>query len=399
MWKIQTLNAISAQGLDRFPRSEYETASEFSNPDAIVVRSADLHQLEFPAALKTIARAGIGVNNIPIERCTDRGIVVFNTPGANANSVKELTLAGLFLASRRIFEGMTWVRTLVGKGDEIPTLYEKSKRQFEGPEITGKTLGVIGLGSVGVMVANAAVALGMHVVGFDPFISVESAWGLSSSVRRSRGLDTLVGECDYISIHVPLNEKTRGMLSKERFALMKRGVRLLNFARGGLVNNEDLGQAIRDGLVSRYVTDFPDEELLHMDNVLCIPHLGASTPEAEANCAVMAVEQLKGFLERGEIDNSVNFPACRMDMVGNQRLVVANRNIPNMVGQITTVLAREDVNISDMLNRHRDGIAYNIIDIDRPLSEKARQMISAIEGVIMVRSIETADEPAAGTRA
>ncbi len=392
MWKIQTLNAISAEGLERFPRSEYETASEFSNPDAIIVRSADLQQLEFPPALKAIARAGIGVNNIPIGRCTERGIVVFNTPGANANSVKELTLTGLFLASRKVFQGMTWVRTLAGKGDEIPTLYEKGKRRFEGPEIAGKTLGVIGLGFVGGLVANAAAALGMHVVGFDPFISVESAWGLSSSVRRSRGLDTLVGECDYITIHVPLNEKTRGMVNKERFALMKRGVRLLNFARGGLVNNEDLGQAIRDGVVACYVTDFPDEELLQMDNVLCIPHLGASTPEAEANCAIMAVDQLRAFLEKGEISNSVNFPACRMDMADNQRLVVANRNIPNMVGQITTILAGEGINISDMLNRHRAGIAYNIIDTDKPLSEKVRQMISAIEGVIMVRVVEPTKE-------
>lgn len=399
MWKIQTLNAISAQGLDRFPRSKYETASEFTNPDAMIVRSADLHQLEFPPGLKAIARAGIGVNNIPIERCTERGIVVFNTPGANANSVKELTLTGLFLASRKIFQGMTWVRTLVGKGDEIPTLYEKGKRRFEGPEIAGKTLGVIGLGAVGVMVANAAAALGMQVVGFDPFISVESAWGLSSNVRRSRGLDTLVGECDYISIHVPLNEKTRGMVNKERFALMKKGVRLLNFARGGLVNNEDLRQAIRDGVVACYVTDFPDEELLQLDNVLCIPHLGASTPEAEANCAIMAVEQLKAFLERGEIENSVNFPPCRMDMVGTQRLVVANRNIPNMVGQIATILAGEGINISDMLNRHRDGIAYNIIDIDKPLSEKAQQTIRAIEGVIMVRNIDTENEATDAPRA
>ncbi|NLD99096.1 MAG: 3-phosphoglycerate dehydrogenase, partial [Fibrobacter sp.] len=292
MFKIQTLNKIAAVGLDLLPRDNFEIASEFNAPDAILVRSANMLDMQIPASVKAIARAGAGVNNIPVNVCSEKGIVVFNTPGANANGVKELVLAGLLLSSRRIIPGIMWAKSLVGKGDEVPKIIEKGKSDFTGPEIKGKRLGVIGLGAIGVMVANDAVELGMQVTGYDPFISVEAAWGLSRNVRRARGLESLLAESDYITLHVPLSDKTKGMINRERMAIMKKGARLLNFARGGLVNNEDLRDALADGTVSAYVTDFPDEDLLKLDNVIAFPHLGASTPEAEDNCAVMAANQL-----------------------------------------------------------------------------------------------------------
>ncbi|MBD3239764.1 MAG: 3-phosphoglycerate dehydrogenase [Chitinivibrionales bacterium] len=387
MYRIQTLNKISSAGLELFPRDGYEIASEIGHPDAVLVRSQKMHDMEIPGTVMAIGRAGAGVNNIPVDRCSERGVVVFNTPGANANGVKELVLTGLFLSSRRVTEGIAWARSLSGKGAEVPVMVEKNKSQFAGPEIKGKKLGVIGLGAIGVMVANDAEALGMEVVGYDPFISVEAAWGLSRNVRRALSLDSLVAEVDYLTIHTPLTDKTKGILNRDRFALMKKGVRLLNFARGGLVNNEDLIGALSDGIVSVYVTDFPDDDLVGLEGVIPIPHLGASTPEAEENCARMAVSQLRDYLEHGNIRNSVNFPACEMPWTGQNRIVVANRNVPNMVGQITTVLAGHKTNINDMLNKSRQNVAYNIIDVDGDVGDEVLDQIRAIDGVIMTRLI------------
>jgi D-3-phosphoglycerate dehydrogenase / 2-oxoglutarate reductase len=387
MYKIQTLNKIATVGLELFPRDEYEIASEIVNPDAVVVRSFDMHETAMPESLKVIARAGAGVNNIPIDKCSAQGILVLNTPGANADSVKELTIASLFLSSRKIIQGITWAKTLIGKGDEVPKLIEKGKSNFEGPEIKGKRLGVIGLGAIGVKVANDAIALGMEVTGFDPVISVEAAWELSHNVKRSLSLDSLLSKCDYITLHVPLNDKTKGMLNKDKFSIMKKGARIINYARGGLVNNEDLKAALKEGIVSCYVTDFADEELLTLDSVIAMPHLGASTPEAEDNCAKMAVTQVKNYLQFGNIKNSVNFPDCEMEPSGRTRITVGNHNVPNMVGQITTVLAGEKINIADLLNKSKGDLAYNIIDVDGTVNGAVVQKLKGIDGVIMVRVI------------
>jgi D-3-phosphoglycerate dehydrogenase / 2-oxoglutarate reductase len=388
MYKILTLNKISASGLDLFSREKYEVASEIMHPDAVIVRSQDMHSMTLPGTVQAVARAGAGTNNIPVEEYTARGIVVFNTPGANANSVKELTLTGLFLASRKLLRGMLWVKQLAGRGDEVPALIEKGKKEFAGNEIKGKRLGVIGLGAIGVDVANDAERLGMTVSGFDPFISIEAAWGLSPSVSKAESLESLIGSSDYISIHVPLNDRTRGMLNRERFARMKKGVKILNFSRGGLVNNADLLEAIELGIVDRYVTDFPDDSLLTSGNVIPIPHLGASTPEAEENCAVMAARQIITFLETGNIQNSVNFPACAMPPTTDTRIVIANRNVPNMVGQITTVLASESMNITEMINRHKNEYAYNIIDVESRETADLLSKLKQIEGVVMARVID-----------
>ena len=387
MFMILTLNIISAAGLDLFPHETYEIASEITHPDAILVRSHNMLQMELPQSVRAVARAGAGVNNIPVERCSERGIVVFNTPGANANSVKELVLAGLFLTSRGIIQGVQWAKCLAGRGDMVGKLVEKEKSQFTGPEIMGKKLGIIGLGAIGVMVANDAVALGMDVSGYDPFISVAAAWGLSRDVKKARGLESLLADSDYLSLHVPLNDETRDMINHSRLAIMKKGVRLLNFARGELVHTKDLREAIARGIVEAYITDFPSEELLSMEKVIAVPHLGASSVEAEENCSIMAVKQLRDFLERGIIRNSINFPDCDMDVIGDHRLVIANKNIPAMVGQITAVLAEERINIADMLNRSREDLAYTIIDIDGAISEKTVEKIRGIEGVLMVRII------------
>jgi D-3-phosphoglycerate dehydrogenase len=293
----------------------------------------------------------------------------------------------MFLAARNVYPAMRWLDTVRDRGDEVPKLIESEKSKFKGSELRGKTLGIIGLGAIGAMVANDAVALGMKVIGWDPFISVDSAWGLSRSVKKGTSVDALVGDCDYLSIHVPLTDETRGMLNRDKFALMRKGMRILNFARGGLVNNTDLKAAMEDGTVAAYVTDFPDAELLAMDGVIGIPHLGASTFEAEENCAVMAVDQLRSFLETGNITNSVNFPTCEMEMTSDTRIVIANRNIPNMVGQITTILAEEKMNISDMLNRHKNDYAYTIIDVEGTVSDALIGKLKGIDGVIMVRII------------
>ncbi len=389
MYKIQTLNKIDSEGLNLFPLSNYEIASEIPNPDAIVLRSFSMHDMEMPKSLKAIARAGAGVNNIPIDNCTEKGIVVFNTPGANANAVKEIVLAGLLLGSRDIVDSVIWAKTLIGKGDEVPALIEQGKKNFAGQEIQGKTLAVIGLGAIGVLVANAAQTLGMNVVGYDPYMSVKQALKLSHEVKWVEGIQPLLAQADYITINIPLTPETKGYINKEKFKMMKNGVRLLNFARGGLVDTNDLREAISSGKVFRYITDFPNEEMLKMENVIAIPHLGASTSESETNCAIMAVNQVKDFLEDGNIKNSVNFPEAFMDRSEGARILIANKNIPNMVSQISSVLASEHLNIDNMLNKKHNGIAYNIIDVTQPkVDDSIITKLRTIEGVIMVRIIQ-----------
>ncbi len=390
MFKIQTLNKISTQGLAEFPRDDYEVASEILNPDAILLRSADMHSMEIPGSVKAVARAGAGTNNIPIPAMTEKGIVVFNTPGANANAVRELAILSLLMASRPVVQANTWVKTLAGKGSEIADLAEKGKSQFVGPEIRGKTLGVIGLGAIGAMVANSASDLGMKVIGYDPFISIEAAWSLSRSVRKAETLDTILTQSDYITIHVPQTPETKGLINAERIKAMKNGVRIINLARGGLVVNADIIAGINSGKIACFVTDFTDEDLLNNDKIVCLPHLGASTPEAEENCALMAVRQLKNFLETGAIVNSVNFPKCKIEdpiPVNGTRLCISHKNIPNMVGQITTVLAGASLNIAGMVNQNRGDLAYNIIDLDTNVSDEIVDKLQSIDGVIKVRPI------------
>lgn len=387
MFKIKTLNKIANCGLELLPEEKYEVSTEIANPDAILVRSANLLEMELPGNLKAIARAGAGVNNIPIDRCSEKGIVVFNTPGANSNGVKELVIASLLLSSRKIAKGIEWVQTLKGKGEEVTKLIEKGKSQFEGPEIKGKKIGVIGLGAIGVMVANDAISLGMEVMGYDPYISVKAAWGLSSSVMRATNLDHLLSSCDYITMHMPLNSETKHMFNKEKFDIMKKGIRIINLARGGLVSNKDLMAAIDSGIVSCYVTDFPDDEILGVDGIIAIPHLGASTPESEENCAIMAVNQMKAYLETGMIRNSINFPDCDMLPTDKTRIITVHCNIPNMIGQMTTILAAYKINISDMLTRHRESIGYNVIDIEGDLTDEVIEKIRSIEGVKTVRVV------------
>jgi D-3-phosphoglycerate dehydrogenase len=386
MYKIQTLNKIDHEGLQVFPLSKYEIASEIPNPDAIVLRSFSMHDMELPASLKAIARAGAGVNNIPVDKCTDKGIVVFNTPGANANAVKELVIAGLLISSRDIVGGIQWAKTLIGEGDKVPALVEKGKANFGGNEIKGKTLAIIGLGAIGVLVANAAQALGMKVIGYDPYISVDHAWKLDQSIARAEGIDSLLAQADFITLQVPLMDATRGFINTEKLNMMKDGVKILNFARGELVVNEDMISAILSGKVAKYITDFPDESLLTVPDIIAIPHLGASTNESEVNCAIMAAEQTREYLENGNIRNSVNFPAAEMERNKSARIIVANRNVPNMVGQISTLLAQEGVNIANMLNRNKKDIAYNIIDTDqKEISDELLERLKAIEGVFMAR--------------
>jgi len=387
MFKIQTLNKISQNGLDLLPHENFEHASEIGNPDGIILRSFKMHDLELPQSLKAIARAGAGVNNIPIEKCSEKGVVVFNTPGANANGVKELVLLGLLISSRKVFRGIKWAKSLSEGCDDVSKTIEKGKSDFSGQEIKGKKLGVIGLGAIGVMVANDAESLGMEVSGYDPFMSVEAAWGLSRSVIKAVSFDSIISDSDYISIHIPLNDKTKGIFNKEKFSIMKKGMRILNFARGGLVNNTDLKEAIDKGIVEMYVTDFPNEELLDNDSIIPIPHLGASTPESEENCAIMAVNQIRDYLENGNIVNSVNFPECVLAPSGTKRILIANKNVPNIIGQFTSILAKENINISDMLNKSKGDYAYNIIDIDGDTDQNVIDKLMSVEGVSMVRVV------------
>ncbi|MBB5219264.1 MULTISPECIES: phosphoglycerate dehydrogenase [Treponema] len=391
MYKIQTLDRISAIGLDKFPRDDYEIASEIMNPDAILVRSHDMLSMELNPTVKAIARAGAGVNNIPFKELAQKGVVVFNTPGANANAVKELVIMSLLLASRPVIAANRWVNSeLKGKGAEIASLAEKGKKNFIGQEVKGKTLGVIGLGAIGAMVANTAIELGMNVIGYDPFLSVDAAWSLKSEVKHAETLDTLFAKADYLTVHVPETPDTKGLINASTIKNMKDGVRIINIARGGLVNNEDVLAALNSGKVSCMVTDFAAEELLNNDKVICMPHLGASTPEAEDNCAVMAVKELRDFLETGAIKNSVNYPKCKMDSeipAGGTRLCIAHKNVPNMIAQFTSVLGNAKYNISGMIDQNRNDIAYALIDVDGKIDEAAVNALSAIPDVINVRPI------------
>ena len=382
---ILTLNKIAACGTDRL--GGYTVGDAVENPDGIMVRSAAMHEMAFPASLLAIARAGAGVNNIPVDRCAEEGIVVFNTPGANANAVKELVIAGLFLASRKVVPAIEWAQTLKGKGDEVGKLVEKGKGQFGGPEILGKKLGVIGLGAIGIKVANAAEALGMTVYGYDPFLSVDAAWSLSRTVRHATGMEQIFAECDYITVHVPLNNDTRGMINADTIATMKDGVRILNFARGELVDSASMKQALADGKVACYVVDFPSDEMLGVENVVAIPHLGASTPESEDNCAVMAADELKAYLEDGIIRNSVNFPAMDVPRSTDVRVCVLHKNIPNMLAQISGVISETGVNIETMTNRSKKDNAYTVLDVCGDVSQAVLDGICAIDGVIRVRKI------------
>jgi D-3-phosphoglycerate dehydrogenase len=386
MFRVQTLNKISPLGLDLFPRDKYEVASDIPNPDAILVRSADMIGMEIPSSVLAIARAGAGYNNIPVQKCSDSGVVVFNTPGANANAVKELTLAALLLSSRNIVGGINWTISAADKAD-IAELVEKEKSKFTGPEIKGKTLGVVGLGAIGVMVANDAIALGMDVIGYDPYISVDAAWNLSREVVRADTLESLLAKSDYITLHLPLGETTKGLLDAEKFRIIKKDARIINFSRNALVKDKDIIEALDSGKITAYVTDFPNQELLACKKVIGIPHLGASTPEAEDNCAIMAVKQIIDYLETGTIRNSVNFPRCKLEQHAASRLLVVNKNIPNMVGQITTILAGSNINITDLINHHRDDYAYNIIDTEQQLSAPVLDKIRKVDGIIRVRSI------------
>ena len=389
MYQILTLNKISATGLDRLPAEQYTHGNEIAQPDAIMVRSASMHEMELDQKTVAIARAGAGVNNIPVDACSEQGIVVFNTPGANANAVKELVLCALLLTSRKIVPAIDWCKTLKGEGDAVGKLVEKGKSAFTGPEIKGKTLGVVGLGAIGILVANAAKSLGMQVYGYDPYISVNAAWRLSRNVKHITNVDTIFQECDYITVHVPLMESTKGMINKEKLDMMKDGVVVLNFARDTLVNDDDMAEALASGKVARYVSDFPNPKAANMDRVILTPHLGASTKESEDNCAVMAVKELTDYLENGNIRNSVNFPACDMGVCqAESRIAVLHMNIPNMIGQITGILAAQGVNITDMTNKSRDKYAYTLLDLEHKPEAATIEKLKAIEGVLRVRKVK-----------
>ncbi len=384
--KICTLNKIAACGTDRLGAG-YTVTDVPDTADGVMVRSAAMHDMVLPQSLLAIARAGAGVNNIPVDKCSDAGIVVFNTPGANANAVKELVIAGLLLSSRKVVPAIAWAKTLKGEGDMVGKLVEKGKSAFAGPEIAGKKLGVIGLGAIGVLVANAARALGMEVYGYDPFLSVDTAWKLSRDVHHAVDLETIYKECDYITVHVPLLPDTKGMLNADAFAVMKDGVRVLNFARDGLVNSADMLAALESGKVAAYVVDFPTEEMLDVENVIAIPHLGASTPESEDNCAVMAADELKDYLENGNILHSVNFPDVQAPRAAANRICVLHKNVPNMLAQISAVVSAAGINIASMVNKSKKDYAYTLLDVEGAPAAATLDGITGIDGVIRVRSI------------
>ena len=386
MYKYHCLNPISEVGLDQLDEN-YVVTGNAEEADAILVRSAKMHDMEFSKNLKAIARAGAGVNNIPLDRCADEGIVVFNTPGANANGVKELVIAGMLLAARDIIGGINWVQEYEEDGD-IAKITEKKKKAFAGTELQGKKLGVIGLGAIGVRVANVAVHLGMDVYGYDPYVSVDAAWNLSRSIHHAKTVDELYKECDYITIHVPALEDTKGMIDKNAISLMKDGVVILNLARDVLVNQEDIVDALVSGKVRSYVTDFPTKEIVGVKNAIVIPHLGASTDESEDNCAKMAAAELRDFLENGNILHSVNYPDCNMGAKGDgERITILHKNIPNMLGQFTTLLADKGMNISLMTNKSRKEYAYTMIDVDTGVSAELEEQIASVGGVLKVRVI------------
>ena len=387
MFKYHCLNPISQVGLDRFDE-KYEKTEGIEEADAVLVRSANMKEMELPENLKAIARAGAGVNNIPLTECAEKGIVVFNTPGANANGVKEMVIAGMLLASRDIVGGIEWVASQQAE-ENIGKLAEKQKKKFAGCEISGKKLGIIGLGAIGVLVANAATHLGMDVMGYDPYISVDAAWNLSRTIHHIKDVEQIYRECDYITIHVPLNENTREMIDAKAIGMMKGGVVLLNFARDLLVDEQALVEALEAGKVKKYVTDFANPLVAGAVNTLVTPHLGASTEESEDNCAVMAAKEVRDFLENGNIKNSVNFPSCDMgSCVAAGRITIAHKNIVNMIGQFTTTLAEEGVNISDMTNKSKGDYAYSMFDLDSPASEHLVRALEAIDGVSKVRIVK-----------
>ncbi|RLA48513.1 MAG: 3-phosphoglycerate dehydrogenase [Gammaproteobacteria bacterium] len=387
--QVLTLNQISLKGLERLPRDCYELASEFSHPDAILLRSHKLQEADIADSVLAIARAGAGVNNIPVAACTKRGIPVFNSPGANANAVKELVATGLLLGSRGVVEGINYVHTLSGVRDEaeLNKTLEAQKKRFKGSELVGKTLGVVGLGAIGSMVAEMALTFGMKVVGYDPALSVEAAWRLSSQVRKADTLSALFTRCDYISLHLPVLDSTRGLINAELLGVVRPDTCLLNFARQEIVDETAVLEALDDGNLRKYVADFPAPALIGRDDVILMPHIGASTDEAEDNCAIMVTDQLRDFLENGNIHNSVNFPALQLERVSGCRLSVTNENIPRVLGSVLSILADENINVIDMLNRSRDEVAYNLIDISTHIADEVLHKMRSMEGVINVRLI------------
>lgn len=387
MYKILTLNEISVAGLDKLPRDKYEVASEITHPDGILLRSYKMHDMELPETVKAIGRAGAGVNNIPVDSMTEKGIPVFNAPGANSNAVKELVLAGMLIAARNIGQAWNFAQNLSGEDAVINKDVEKGKKQYVGFELPGRTLGVVGLGAIGVRVANAARALGMNVVGYDPTITVQSAWQLESGVEQALSVDDLVSKSDFITFHVPLIESTRHMINAERIRLMKKNGVLLNFARSGIIDDEAVVEALNDGHLYAYICDFPSNLLKDHPRCLTLPHLGASTAEAEENCAIMVADQVRDYLENGNIKNSVNFPEIKLPRNGDHRILVINSNVPNMVGQISTDLAEGGLNIVDMLNKSRDDIAVTLLDVDSEPNKETLQRIADIEGVLSVRCL------------
>ena len=387
MFQINCLNPISKVGLDRLT-ADYKVTDNMNDAEGVLVRSASMHEMDLPENLLAVARAGAGVNNIPLDKCAEKGIVVFNTPGANANGVKELVVAGMLLAARDVVGGIEWVKASKDNAD-IAKAAEKEKKKFAGTEVMGKKLGVIGLGAIGVKVANTAVSLGMDVYGYDPYVSVNAAWNLSRSVKHVMNVEDIYADCDYITVHVPLMDSTRGMINKEAIDKMKDGVILLNFARDLLANEADVLEALQSGKVARYVSDFPNPTTAGQPGCIVIPHLGASTEESEDNCAKMAVEELMDYLENGNIRNSVNYPNCDMGVCrAASRVAVLHLNVPNMIGQITGILASGNVNISDMTNKSRDKYAYTLLDLENPADEGMVEKLKAIKGVLRVRVIK-----------
>ncbi len=387
MFKILTLNNISLSGLERLPRDSYEIASEITHPDAILVRSFKMHDMEVPPTLKAIGRAGAGTNNIPVDDMSKRGIPVFNAPGANANAVKELVLAGMLVASRNLCPAWAFARGLEGEDAEINKAVEAGKKNFAGFELPGRTLGVIGLGAIGVQVANAAMALGMRVVGFDPQITVRRAWELSASVEQADSVDSLLAKSDFVTCHVPLVDATRNLINADRLRLVREGSVLLNFARSGIIDDAAAVAALDSGQLYAYICDFPSNLLKSHPRVVTLPHLGASTREAEENCAIMVADQVRDYLEEGNVRNSVNFPEVIMPRNGGHRMTVVNANVPNMLGQISTDLAKAELNIVDMLNKSRGDLAYTVVDVDNPIPQKVIDEIASIDGVLAVRTI------------
>jgi len=387
MFKILTLNNIAVEGLRRLPRSRYEVASEITHPDAILLRSQNMHEMEIPPTVAAIGRAGAGTNNIPIEAMSARGVPVFNAPGANANAVKELTIAGMLIGARNLCRGAEYVASLEETGDALNKAIEAGKKQFVGFELPGKTLGVIGLGAIGVEVANAAFGLGMKVIGFDPAITVQNAWQLSSGVEYAETLDQLFQHADFVSIHVPLMDATRNIVNADRLALMNDGAVLVNFARGGIVDDAAAVAALDRGKLHAFVTDFPTPELIAHPNAVVLPHLGASTAEAEENCAIMVAENVKDYLENGNVRFSVNFPEARLPRLDAWRITLANANVPNMVGQVSTCIAKAGLNIEDLLNKSVGEFAYTIVDVNGEPSKELLEGINSIDGVLTLRNL------------